>query len=440
MQPAETDDQGAVEAAPQAAVGAAGAPAIQDIPGSAPAQAVTSQPGSGAAVATANTMANAPAAPAATDAATAVSVAASQRATTDAPAAAAPANTRNGKGVDAPQAESTPRVDTSAGPVGDDATTASVTDTDGATSRLAESEVAMAEPRHVSTRSVRGGAHTAAARFQAMQALASKEVSASSGNPSSAVPVVANVAVSTGAAVVQTTVPADVAAKASTRETTGATVQIQATAGIQAGFEAPMTGGEQSSQGDGRRSADFMRFAAALSQVASASSDEGHASVAQLVTRAVESAPAVMPTPSIAATVGTAPAAAVTQLSADTMPEAENIGRLVQAMRINARPGAWEATVRLKPEHLGDVTIALKVEGNSVSAVVNAEAAGVRQWLESHEQAVRNGMAEHGLQLERFIVQRDGQRRGDGQPSDQEPQRRRARRQPAAAERFEIVV
>ena len=122
-------------------------------------------------------------------------------------------------------------------------------------------------------------------------------------------------------------------------------------------------------------------------------------------------------------------------------PGEENIGRLVQAMRINARPGASEMTVRLNPEHLGEVTIAIRVERNSVTAVVNAEAAGVRQWLETQEQAVRTGMAEHGLQLERFTVQRDGQRRD---PQEQEPQPQSRRRQPKpnahSAERFEILV
>jgi flagellar hook-length control protein FliK len=121
-------------------------------------------------------------------------------------------------------------------------------------------------------------------------------------------------------------------------------------------------------------------------------------------------------------------------------PEAESLGRLVQAMRVISRPGAWEANVRLKPEHLGDVSIAVRVERNTVSAVVNAEASGVRQWLESQEQAVRSGMAEHGLHLERFVVQRDGQRR-DAEPQQQPESRRQSpRRQAATTERFEIVV
>jgi flagellar hook-length control protein FliK len=110
-------------------------------------------------------------------------------------------------------------------------------------------------------------------------------------------------------------------------------------------------------------------------------------------------------------------------------------------MRVTAKGGGWEATVRLRPEHLGEVTIALRVEGTSVSAVVNAEAAGVRQWLISQEEAVRSGMAEHGLQLERFQVDRDGERRRDEHEQAQEQSRRRpARRNVQNEERFEILV
>ena len=123
--------------------------------------------------------------------------------------------------------------------------------------------------------------------------------------------------------------------------------------------------------------------------------------------------------------------------------DAENVHNLVQAMRVTAKAGGWEATVRLRPEHLGEVTIALRVEGNNVSAVVQAESAGVRQWLMDQEQAVRSGLSEHGLQLDRFAVSRDGQRREAGEQAQQQPnQRRRAPRQaaPGNEARFEIVV
>jgi flagellar hook-length control protein FliK len=231
--------------------------------------------------------------------------------------------------------------------------------------------------------------------------------------------------------VAQSNVPFSVAQKVEASESAAVSARFGISPQLQFNNDATMTGGDQSSQGQGRRSPEFMRFAAALAHVAPPASEDGARIAVPAVTPSAAPAPAV---PSAA------PVAAAALVPTAETPDAENVGRLVQAMRINARPGAWEATVRLKPEHLGDVTIALRVERNSVSAVVNAEAAGVRQWLESQEQAVRSGMAEHGLQLERFIVQRDGQRRDHESAPEQESRRRQPRRQPQAAERFEIVV
>jgi flagellar hook-length control protein FliK len=204
-----------------------------------------------------------------------------------------------------------------------------------------------------------------------------------------------------------------------------------------AGHDAFM-GGDESSQGQGRPTPGFMRFAAALAQVAPPSSED-RAFALPVATAGTAAAVPAAPLPSVPASVPTAP----TFRSPSTgTPDAENVGRLVQAMRINAtRSGSWEATVRLKPENFGDVTIALRVERNAVSAVVNAEAASVRQWLESQEQAVRSGMAEHGLQLERFVVQRDGQQRREADTHEQEqPRRRQPRRADAVTERFEVLV
>ncbi len=190
--------------------------------------------------------------------------------------------------------------------------------------------------------------------------------------------------------------------------------------------------GQDQPNGQGRPSQEFMRFTAALAQVSPAAGEDAGRAPASVVAASAAPAPAAAVTTPIAA------AAPAPTTSAET-PGPENVGRLVQAMRVIARPGAWEANVRLNPEHLGEVSIAVRVERNTVSAVVNAEAVGVRQWLESQEQAVRNGMAEHGLQLDRFIVQRDGQRR-DAEPQQQESRRQAPRRQAAPTERFEIVV
>jgi flagellar hook-length control protein FliK len=247
---------------------------------------------------------------------------------------------------------------------------------------------------------------------------------------SQAVSTAPEVAAALESAAAQAAAPSSAPQKAETPEPVSAAQRLAVSPHLQLDNNATMTGGDQSSQDQGRRSPEFMRFAAALAQVAPASEDGGRIAVPAM-------APATAPAPAVPAS---APVASAVLVPTAETPDADNIGRLVQAMRINARPGAWEATVRLKPEHLGDVTIALRVERNSVSAVVNAEAAGVRQWLESQEQAVRSGMAEHGLQLERFVVQRDGQRRDNESAPEQESRRRQPRRQPQTTERFEIVV
>jgi flagellar hook-length control protein FliK len=215
----------------------------------------------------------------------------------------------------------------------------------------------------------------------------------------------------------------------------GAAVRQAVSWQAHAGNDAPMTGQDQQGQGQGRPSPEFARFAAALAQVTSAGAEDAGRATGPVVAPAAPAAPpAAAPAHATAATAAAAP-----QTAAQT-PEAESLGRLVQAMRVISRPGAWEANVRLKPEHLGDVNIAVRVERNTVSAVVHAEAAGVRQWLESQEQAVRSGMAEHGLHLERFVVQRDGQRR-DAEPQQQRQEsRRQSPRRQQTTERFEIVV
>jgi flagellar hook-length control protein FliK len=226
-----------------------------------------------------------------------------------------------------------------------------------------------------------------------------------------------------------------------------------------ADVQTPMGGGDaRSFENDGRRSPAAQRLAAALSKAGSAisrESDGGAAAPAFSIpiqpvataTPAPSAAPAApaaitVPVQVTPAAAQVAPVVVAAPAPAPASVDAENVHNLVEAMRITAKAGGWEATVRLKPEHLGEVTIALRVDGKSVSAVVQAESAGVRQWLTSQEEAVRSGLSEHGLQLDRFAVSRDGQRREAEQQQPQEQPRRRAPRQADAGSqpRFEVVV
>jgi ribosomal protein S9 len=112
---------------------------------------------------------------------------------------------------------------------------------------------------------------------------------------------------------------------------------------------------------------------------------------------------------------------------------------LVQGIRIQLRQGISEATVRLQPEHFGEVTIAVRLEKGMVSAQVRAEASGVCDWLAGQEESIRSNLSEHGLQLDRFVVQRDRPR--ERRETPQQSNRPRARQEPdAEPPRFEVAA
>jgi flagellar hook-length control protein FliK len=116
--------------------------------------------------------------------------------------------------------------------------------------------------------------------------------------------------------------------------------------------------------------------------------------------------------------------------SAAGIPERDVVERMVQSLRVQFRDGIGEAVVRLKPEHLGSVQVSLKIENGAITATVQAEVASVRHWLESQQDTLRTSLAEHGLRLERFVVQPDGERqsaRDDAQPREQRRQQQRTR-------------
>jgi flagellar hook-length control protein FliK len=126
---------------------------------------------------------------------------------------------------------------------------------------------------------------------------------------------------------------------------------------------------------------------------------------------------------------------------AATVPGPENVGRLIESMRVQMRQGVQEATVRLNPEHLGEVTISVRVERGAVSAVVNAETPAVQQWLESQEDKLRSGLSDQGLHLAKFIVQRDGSQQHREQPQQpKQPAPRDRQHHDGTPIRFEVLV
>ena len=138
------------------------------------------------------------------------------------------------------------------------------------------------------------------------------------------------------------------------------------------------------------------------------------------------------------------PAANITPMVTPLLPEEQsaNLERMVQTMRVMTRDKVTEATVRLRPEHFGEVRIQVRIEGTSVSAVIHTESGSVREWLQGQEGSLRNGLSEQGLQLDRLVVHRDG-RQDRREAQHQQSDRRRPRPRQAssdAQQTFEITV
>jgi flagellar hook-length control protein FliK len=119
----------------------------------------------------------------------------------------------------------------------------------------------------------------------------------------------------------------------------------------------------------------------------------------------------------------------------------ETSDSIIQSIRLQYLRGGGDAVVHIKPEHLGPVSVSLRVENGSVSAVVNAENPAVAEWLKANEHLLREGLASSGLHLERFAITRDGHppegdRKGWRAPED----RARRRRALEPESTFEITV
>ena len=112
------------------------------------------------------------------------------------------------------------------------------------------------------------------------------------------------------------------------------------------------------------------------------------------------------------------------------LPDADTPDRIVQSLRLQFQRGGGDAIVHIKPEHLGPLTISLRVENGTVSAHVTADNPVTAEWLQSNEQTLRDGLKSNGLQLDRLVVNRDAD------PSGRPPHREESQRQREQRRRF----
>jgi hypothetical protein len=109
-------------------------------------------------------------------------------------------------------------------------------------------------------------------------------------------------------------------------------------------------------------------------------------------------------------------------------PEPDTADRLVQSLRMQFLRGGGDAVVHIRPEHLGPLTVSVRVEQGSVSAHVSADNAVVAEWLQANEQLLRDSLKASGLNLERFVVHKDPDNPGRNARRDSTPSRHHHRR------------
>ena len=121
------------------------------------------------------------------------------------------------------------------------------------------------------------------------------------------------------------------------------------------------------------------------------------------------------------------------------VPDPDTPHRLVQSLRMQFLRGGGDAVVQLRPEHLGEVTVSLRVEQGSVAARITAADPVVAEWLQAHQGSLREGLQANGLTLERLTIDRDG-RSPDRRERREPPPRQRFRQPSEPQSTFELTI
>lgn len=109
------------------------------------------------------------------------------------------------------------------------------------------------------------------------------------------------------------------------------------------------------------------------------------------------------------------------------LPAADTPDRIVQSLRMQFQRGGGDAIVQIRPEHLGPLTVSLRVENGAVQARVTTENPAVAEWLQANQETLRESLKSSGLDLDRLVINRDPDPTDRESPRDL-PQPRRDRR------------
>jgi flagellar hook-length control protein FliK len=149
----------------------------------------------------------------------------------------------------------------------------------------------------------------------------------------------------------------------------------------------------------------------------------------------------------LAAEQGSATSVAATSTTAASSAAAGDAAaqQIIRGMRLQWSGSVGEAQLRLQPENLGQVYVSVRVDQGTVSATLRADSAAAQQWIQTHQQDLKQALQDQGLQVSEIIVTNEPdqrQQRGNQQERENASRGRQARRQDSTADqpRFEIRV
>lgn len=139
------------------------------------------------------------------------------------------------------------------------------------------------------------------------------------------------------------------------------------------------------------------------------------------VRQAPDAAPATGPDPGGGAEVAARPVSmrGLERLTAGRLQAEHLVNELTRALP-ELPDGQYRLTLRLHPEHLGEVRLELHLSGREVYAAMEVSSADARHALESRGEQLRQGLSDAGYQLAGFEVA-TGQGRQARQGGDEDP-------------------
>jgi flagellar hook-length control protein FliK len=124
-------------------------------------------------------------------------------------------------------------------------------------------------------------------------------------------------------------------------------------------------------------------------------------------------------------------------------PDVRNLQAMVRTVRLfTSGTGVSEARLQLEPDHLGPVSLTVRMEQGTVSAHFRTETPAAQRWIETHQNELRSGLREQGLEVKDLVVTTDpdGRRERRQEAPPARPTRTRRSAPDADAPRFEVLV